>query len=264
MSQTSVPETLQVGLAGQKFGLGPFRINSHINNSKQLDLVTVDLAENTTTYTVTINGTDFDFLSDGSATDTEISAGLQAAIAGGSEPVTAVDLDGSLTIQADVAGTVFTIAVSDDGAGTDLSIANQITNQQTVEFGLFVVKDADAGQDDKVHLPYAAAHITGNRAAGFALRDIAVEQSRLNADNKGFEFQSEMPVLREGQCYVEMEDAFTNSDSVFIRFATGSGGTKLGAARTDADTTTAAQLASATIENSGSAGELAIITINKP
>lgn len=63
-------------------------------------------------YTVTINGTAFDYTSDGTATDLEIIAGLVAAITGGSEPVTVVDnLDGTARITADDGETAFTLAL---------------------------------------------------------------------------------------------------------------------------------------------------------
>lgn len=262
--QTEVRDSQIVGLNGQLTGIGPVQSGSYVNNSKQLELVTVALAENATTYTITINGTAFDFLSDADATKAEISAGLQAAIAGGAEPVTAVDLTESLTIQADVAGTAFTIAVSDDGAGTDLTLANQIPNQQAVGFGKFVVQDVESGQDQKAHLPYAAAQITGNRALGFAKHDHAVEQANPTSNNVGYETQASLPVIKKGQMYIEMEDAFTPVNDVYIRFVAGTGGTALGAARTDADTASAALLPSSRIRNSGTAGDLAIIDINLP
>lgn len=262
--QTVVRDEQLVGLNGQVTGIGPSQIGSYINNSKQLELVTVATAENSTKYTVTINGVAHDYDSDGSATKTEISAGLVAAIIAGDEPVTPVDLTETFTIQADVAGTAFTIAVSDDGAGTDLTVFNQIPNQQVIGFGKFVVQDVESSADQKAHLPYTAAQITGNRALGFAKHDQAVEQANPSSDNVGYETQASLPVLKQGQIYIEMEDAFTPASDVFIRYVVGAAGTVLGAARTDADTSKAAQLPASRIRNSGSAGDLAIIDINLP
>lgn len=259
--QTSVRDSMVIGLNGQIADIAPHDVISRTNNAKQLELVTVATAENDKTYTVTINGVAHDFLADGSATKTEISAGLVAAIIAGDEPVTPVDLVETFTVQADVAGTAFTIAVSDDGAGTNLTVANQISNQQEVTFGKFVVQDPDGAE--KCHLPYLAAHITGLRSLGFAAHNQAHEQARNVANNPGYEFQSEITILNKGRIYVAMEDAFTPEDAIYIRFKTGTG-SELGAARTDADSTTAALLGSAVIRNSGSAGELAIIDINKP
>ena len=99
-------------------------IGKRAANVAQSENVTVDGVENAVTYTVTINGTAFDFLSDADATDDEITAGLTSAINLGAEPVTATDnIDGTLDLDADVAGVAFTVVVSDDGAGTDLSVA---------------------------------------------------------------------------------------------------------------------------------------------
>lgn len=78
----------------------------------QTIVLTVASVLNDTLYTVTINGTAFTFTSDSDATNLEIAAGLVAAINLGSEPVTATDnLDGTFDLVADVAGTLFTLAV---------------------------------------------------------------------------------------------------------------------------------------------------------
>jgi hypothetical protein len=64
------------------------------------------------TYTVTINGVDFDFVAS-SNTATQIKDGLIAAIQGGSEPVTAASVDSdTLSLTADTAGVPFTLALS--------------------------------------------------------------------------------------------------------------------------------------------------------
>ena len=104
-------------------------IGKRAANVAQIDIVTVDTAQNTTTYTVTINGTAFDFLSDADATDLEIADGLVTAINLGSEPVTATDnVDGTFDLDADVEGDAFTLAVSDDGTGSGMSSAPSVVN----------------------------------------------------------------------------------------------------------------------------------------
>lgn len=93
-------------------------------NVAQQDIVTVSDVQNETTYTVTINGTEFTFLSDVDATDLEIADGLVTAINLGAEPVTATDnVDGTFDLDADVDGEVNTIAVD-----ANLTIANAIEN----------------------------------------------------------------------------------------------------------------------------------------
>ncbi len=76
---------------------------------------TVDLtptAVHSAVYTVTINATTFTYPADSATTVAEITAGLTAAINGGSEPVTATDNTTKVTLAADVAGTPFALSVS--------------------------------------------------------------------------------------------------------------------------------------------------------
>lgn len=78
------------------------------------------------TYTVTINGVDFDFVAT-SNTATQIRDGLIAAINGGSEPVTAAIVDAdTLSLTADVAGVPFIVAVT--APSDDLSITAVTAN----------------------------------------------------------------------------------------------------------------------------------------
>lgn len=103
-------------------------IGKRAANAAQSDVVTVSNVQDTVTYTDTINGAAFDFLSDADATNLEIAAGLVASITGGSEPVTATDnSDGTYDVDADVEGDAFTHVVSDDGVGDGL------TNVPTIE-----------------------------------------------------------------------------------------------------------------------------------
>lgn len=82
---------------------------------------------NSFTYVVTINGVEFQFISDASATDAEIVAGLIAAINAGSEPVTASGTT-TLILTADVPGTAFAYI-----AGTNLSGVLTTPNNGVVE-----------------------------------------------------------------------------------------------------------------------------------
>jgi len=104
-------------------------IGKRATNVAQSEVVTVANVQNNVTYTTTINGTPFNFLSDADATNLEIAAGLVSAINLGSEPVTATDnVDGTFDLDADVAGEPFTVAVSDDGVGNGLTVAPAVTN----------------------------------------------------------------------------------------------------------------------------------------
>ncbi len=70
-------------------------------------------AENSATYSVTLNGTLFSFISDVSATATEIVTGLIAAINAGAEPVTASGTT-TLVLTADVGGVPFSVKASNN------------------------------------------------------------------------------------------------------------------------------------------------------
>ncbi len=109
---------------------------------RQIDNVPVSITTvaNATDYTCTINGTEFSFTSDADATAEEIAAGLVAAINLGSEPVTATDnLDGTYDLDADVAGTAFTVEVdSGQTIGT-------LTPAGTVADDMDAIDDEDSG-----------------------------------------------------------------------------------------------------------------------
>lgn len=94
---------------------------------------------NSTTYTLSINGTEFSYTSDASATITEIVDGLAAAVNAGTEPVTAANATSILSLTGDVSGVDFYFDVDDislwasiqdtsTGRGSDLS-----TDLSTIE-----------------------------------------------------------------------------------------------------------------------------------
>lgn len=84
-------------------------------------------ATNGVEYKVTINGTDFTYLAGGGDTVLTIATGLVTAINLGAEPATAVDNgDGTFQLTADKVDnvrTVYTLAVTTDGVGTELEIS---------------------------------------------------------------------------------------------------------------------------------------------
>lgn len=81
----------------------------------QVTTFTIEVIENETTYTTTINGIPHIFLSDIDATDEEIRDGLIASIIAGIQPVTPVLLTSSTyKVTADVAGEGFSQAVDDN------------------------------------------------------------------------------------------------------------------------------------------------------
>lgn len=99
---------------------------------------------NSTEYLCEINGTDFSFTSDATATNLEIATGIVALITAGAEPVTATDnADGTFDLDADVAGEIFTLLLNRD----------QITqDDQTVDGGIVTdvaaIRAGITGSDD--------------------------------------------------------------------------------------------------------------------
>jgi hypothetical protein len=83
----------------------------------QITHVTVENVNIGDEFTVTLNGTDFDFTAT-QATVENVIAGLEAAINGGSEPVTASSPSSTLIITADANNTAFTVAVATANAAT--------------------------------------------------------------------------------------------------------------------------------------------------
>lgn len=94
------------------------------------------IAQNATTYTVTINGTAFPFTSDSDATVAEITWGLANVINAGAEPVIATDNGTDLDIVGDgetlnpATPQLFTIEVTDDYDGSQISWANNDTGNE--------------------------------------------------------------------------------------------------------------------------------------
>lgn len=94
------------------------------------DVKVTPIAQDTTTYTVTINGAGAIFLSDASATVAEITAGLKIAIDALSEPVSVTDNGTDLDIVGDfetlnpTIPQLFTIVVTDDFDGLQISYEN--------------------------------------------------------------------------------------------------------------------------------------------
>lgn len=118
----------------------------------QVNLVTVVSAVNDTLYRITINGVNFDFTSDSSATQMEIADGLISAITAGDEPVTPLNVADDVQLTADVAGEGFTVTVNDAallsnavttpnvGASSDLQAAS---DENDDFYGLMMISNSE-------------------------------------------------------------------------------------------------------------------------
>ncbi len=145
---------------------------------------------NNTLYRVTIDATNYDYTSDGTATAQEIVTGLIAALASGSAPMTGVD-DGttdSFTMTANDGKTGYNVAVSTGGGGATLSVEEiwtpvAVTAQNA---GDLLV---NAGQIDTIVTPVAGLDQVEQIADGVAGRDTETDAElriRLKAARLGF------------------------------------------------------------------------------
>jgi len=115
--------------ASKYFSQNP-RVDSIVIGRRTVDnvVITVSNVELNTDYNCTINGTPFTFDSGATPTAITIAAGLVSAINLGAEPVTATDnLDGTYELDADVAGTAYTVSVD-----TDQTVTKPYTPTDTI------------------------------------------------------------------------------------------------------------------------------------
>jgi len=257
--QDSANESMAIGVPGQLADISNSVIDSYINNTPQLDLITVTAANLATT--ITINSTGFT-VNVGAATLTVAALGalLVTAINAGAEPVTATDLeDGTFWVQADAPGTAFTSTGT-----TNCSVTNTVANETAIPFGVVVVQDTWTGKDNLAHLPLLTTDISAeNSALGITVHSQSFEQALLNADNEGYPHQSAMSICRKGRVYVEVEDAVAVGGKVYVRFTAGAT-EQQGAMRSDTDSGDAVALPYARFKTSAAAGGIAIVEINQP
>ena len=258
--QITVENSMLKGLEGSIATLGNVDIKSYVNNSKQLSQVTIVSGGTGTVHSIVVDGTTYSYTELAFQSAANIATALIAVINTGGEAVTIVDnADGTFTMQANVAGTAFTLTTT----ASTVTIDHLIENNQTIPFGRFLTQDNETGQDQKCHLPYTSAQITGSRALGFSVHDHAHEQAITNADNPGYPAQHPISVLRKGEILVRVEEAVTPASVPHIRFSAGTY-SNLGAVRASVDSGTAAPLSIARFTDSANALSLATLEINWP
>jgi hypothetical protein len=127
-----------------------------------------------------------------------------------------------------------------------------------VKPGVFVTKGTG---ERGVKLPAAVADVSNSKLVrGFVIRDLSKE-----ADENGkivYKAKDAVSVLRKGRIWAKCENAFTHTDSVYVRITASSPNLQLGQIRTDADTSNAVLLSGVKILNSGSAGQLALLEVD--
>ncbi len=259
--QTAFQNAPNAAVAGQLADISPMReIMSRIMRTRQLLEFIVVGAHDAETYTATIGTTDYEVTAGTGSTTATIAALLIAAINAGSQAVTAREggTTAKVLVEADDYGDEF--AYDADAQTTNaLTVSELVEADESPVFGVFVVKDENEG-DQGVRLPRASGDITGTIGEGVIRADLTQESPR-DATSGAHPVASMIDVIRRGRVWVVAEEAVEVGDDVFVRYASGSGGTQLGAFRSSADTSTAAALKGATWRTAAGAGELAIVEI---
>ena len=222
------------------------------------------MVQNNTGYQYEVDGVPITFTSDADATAAEIRDGLiaahdAAALANpnggaGKTSATASGNDVRITELAPEDGEV---NVTESDANLSLSTVTAHSDEEPLDAGTPVVQGSG---DGSLALPSSASDIllglVEHRHTGRELETFDTEAQ--------YDALSQIPVGYRGGYVVEVEEAVTPSDDVFVRFAAGAGGTKIGAFRTDADTATAFQVTNARWRTSAGAGEKAVLLLDLP
>jgi hypothetical protein len=108
----------------------------------------------------------------------------------------------------------------------DVKIDSLIATE-ALPFGIFVVTS-----ENECSLPDGGATDVTNGRGGIVLRDPA------KPTGEGYEAGDVVPVLRKGRVFVLTEETVTYDDAVYVRYASGGGGSQAGSFGDDADTAT--------------------------
>lgn len=109
-----------------------------------------------------------------------------------------------------------------------------------VGYGLALCFDLSVGADDGVKLPAASGDLA--KFIGVSVLTQTNEQVYRGVGQSTYRAGKQIPAMRRGRVWVQVEEAVVKGDQAFVRFAAGAGGTQLGAFRKSADTATAAAL----------------------
>ncbi len=126
--------------------------------------------------------------------------------------------------------------------------------------GVGVVQDTTS--DASIKVPGASGDVTSELFMGVTVLSQAHEN--LVSGGGSYEQHDAVSVMKKGRIWVQVEEAVTPVSPVYVRFASGAGGTQQGSFRASADTATAAQLSKARYLTSAAAQGFALVEINQP
>lgn len=144
-----------------------------------------------------------------------------------------------------------------------LSVLNVLA---AVPYGVLLVQDtANMGGFDKLtgKVPATTGSVsTLGSALGVTMADQARPQDP-SVVLPTYPIKSAVSVMKKGRIWVTVEEAVNDGDQAFVRFASGAGGTQLGAFRKSADTATAVALPGAYFRgNQATIGGYACLELN--
>lgn len=268
--QTSVAQTPAIGVEGMLADNGLHDVLSGVAAGRKLLSVAIG-ASNSQVYSITLNGVAYTYTADGSATTAEIAAGLVAAINAGQTAVHASGSDTPILLESTVDGPDgdFTYA---DSAGTGTLVETTLVAQSAaLSVGKYVCLDErrtlGGAEDYAIRAPRQATDITGGRGLGIVIEEFDLEQLPVTASTYSTSLtlpaNQVLNVLHKGRCLVKVEAAVSKGGYAFARFASGAGGSVLGAIRGDADSASAAQIPNgARFLTSADANGLAVVEVN--
>lgn len=223
------------GLAGLVADTHPRNIDTRALATKQLYEITAGTTDGT--YTITIDGVLKATFTASSNTAAQIIADLLADLqaASGNYVASAGSTTAKLLIeQRDNSETPITVAIS---TVTNYTAVKMVDQAIELLPGLGLVRDDRASVTGKqCRLPRLSTDI----AAGVFLGIGVLMTNREPNAGLGYANQSPIPILTMGDIWVNVEGTVTEGQQLFCRYASGAGGSQLGAFRADADTSTAA------------------------
>lgn len=205
---------------------------SRVLATQQIEELTFGATDGT--YTVTVDGVEVANYVASSNTATEIRDAIKVDIDASAAPVTtkSVSTNKLQLKKNDFTTTGFTIAIS---TVSGYSKSQLVAQGATVPFGVGLCRDDDAPTGgERCRLPRVSADVT----AGFL--GIAASDVSEMAASGGWQPGSIPKLMHRGHIWVVVEGAVAELAQLYCRFASGAGGTQLGAFRADADSASAA------------------------
>ncbi len=235
--QTTVevkPPTRAAGMVADTFG--PPQTLSRVLATRQLEEITIGDDGAAESYTIDIDSVEVaEFTTSGSNTAEQIvdelltdllASGIVAEKVGTTQIL--------IEARGDLATDDFTIALS-TAVGT-FAVVQLVEHAQEVPFGLGLVRDdrAPAGER-RARLP----RLVGDVSATGLFLGIAAQDTMREPNAQGWPHLSMPRIVRVGHVFVTVEGSGVEGAPLFVRYASGGGGTQLGAFRIDTDSTTA-------------------------